>query len=62
MLYTNEMIRELGFDNVDDFVADYTRRIGSQGYCVRYCPDGVIIDYDYDTCLGTPWYGYFKED
>lgn len=63
MLYTKATIKELyGFDNVDDFVEDFMKRTGSQGYCIKYRPDGVWIAFDYDTCPGMPNYGCISEE
>lgn len=47
MLYTDEMIKNLGYESVEDFIADYVNNYTN--CCVRYMPNGVYLDYDFDS-------------
>lgn len=47
MLYTNEMIKNLGYESVEEFVADYIKKY--KNCCIRYTPNGVYLNYDFDS-------------
>ncbi len=47
MLYTNEMIKNLGYELVEDFIADYVNN--HPNCCIRYMSNGVYLDYDFDS-------------
>ena len=47
MLYTDEMIKNLGYESVEDFIADYVNN--HTNCCVRYMPNGVYLDCDFDS-------------
>jgi hypothetical protein len=46
MLYTNDMIKNLGYESVEDFISDYVNNY--RNCCVRYMPNGIYLDYDFD--------------
>ena len=46
MIYTYEMIEKLGYKSVDDFVENYINRY--KNCCIRYMPNGVYLNYDFD--------------
>lgn len=47
MLYTNGMIKQLGFKSVDEFVADFVSK--HPNCIIHYRFDGVYCDYDLDS-------------
>lgn len=47
MFYTLEMVQQMGFNNLDEFVADFVFRHPNS--CVRFCPNGVSVHYDFDS-------------
>lgn len=47
MFYTIEMINSLGYKSVEDFVKDYVKKC--KNCCIRYMPNGVYLDYDFDS-------------
>lgn len=50
MFYSNEMIVDMGFADVDDFVSDYVRQ--HPNCCIMFVANGVLADYDFDSELG----------
>ena len=57
MLYNKEMINKLGYKSEEEFVEDQVKRYGN--CCIRYTPNGIYVDYDFDTQSGIPNIGYF---
>ena len=53
MIYTNEMIQNIGYESVEKFVEDYTKKY--KNCCIRYMPNGVYLDYNFDSnvCYST---------
>ena len=47
MIYTNEMIKNLGYESVEEFVTDYTKKY--KNCCIRYMQNGVYLNYDFDS-------------
>lgn len=47
MLYTNEMIKNLGYEFIEDFIEDYINN--HPNCCIRYMPNGIYFDYDFDS-------------
>ena len=47
MLYTDEMIKNLSYESVEDFIVYYLNN--HTNCCVRYMPNGVYLDYDFDS-------------
>ena len=47
MFWYKEAIEGLGFESVDDFVESFVEEYSN--CCVRFAPDGVYLDYDFDT-------------
>ena len=50
MYYTNEMIKNLGYESVEKFVSDFTTKY--KNCSIAYMHDGVYCDYDFDTASG----------
>ena len=56
MFYTNEMIKNLGYESKGQFIDDY---ISKHGNCIiRFDDNGVYTAYDWDTSLGMSNIGY----
>ena len=56
MFYTNEMIKNLGYESKEQFIDDY---IAKHGNCIiRFDDKGVYAAYDWDTSLGMSNIGY----
>ena len=47
MLYTNEMIKNLGYESIEVFVADYIKKY--KNCSIRYMSNGVYLNYDFDS-------------
>lgn len=47
MFWHKEAIEGLGFKSVDDFVEAFVEE--HSNCCVRFSPDGVYLDYDFDS-------------
>lgn len=47
MFYSKEMINRLGYESVEEFVRDYVSKY--KNCCIRYYPNGVYLDYDFET-------------
>ena len=57
MFYTNEMIKNLGYESKEQFVYDY---IAKYGNCViRFDDNGVYANYDWYTSPGMENLGYY---
>ena len=50
MFYNKQMIADLGYESVDEFVIDYLNK--HENCCVRWHPNGVYLDYDFDSQHG----------
>ncbi len=51
-------IKMLGFKSIDDFVEVFVKE--HVNYCIMYKPDGVYVDYDFDSNNGIDNKGYFN--
>lgn len=56
MFYSKEMIKNMGYESIDDFVHDYVKKY--KNCCVRFHPNGVYLDYDFDSQVGIENIGY----
>lgn len=56
MFCSKEMINRIGYESVEKFVSDYSKKYDN--CCVRYVPDGVYIDCDFNTQPGVPNIGF----
>lgn len=55
MFYSMEMIENLGYETVDDFVSDYIEHHkDSASIFIGWQSDGVFLDYDFDSSKGVP--------
>lgn len=58
MFYTNEMIKDIGYENkeqfVDDFIAKYKNCV------IRFADNGVYAAYDWYTSPGMDNLGYYE--
>lgn len=52
MLYTSEMIKNLGYESIEEFVTDYIKTC--KNCCIQYTFNGVYLDYDFDSSKGVP--------
>ena len=60
MFYTNEMIKNLGYENKEQFVDKF---ISQYGNCViRVDDNGVYAAYDWNTSYGMPNIGYYEQE
>jgi len=58
MFYTNEMIKNLGYENKEQFTDDF---IAKYGNCViRFDDNGVYANYDWCTSPGMANIGYYE--
>lgn len=55
MFCSKEMINKLGYESVEKFVNDYSKKFNN--CCVSYA-DGVYFNCDFDTQLGVPNIGF----
>lgn len=56
MFYSQEMIKDIGYKSIEEFVCDYVEKY--HNCCIRYCPNGVFLDYDFDSQVSIEWIGY----
>ena len=47
MFYSNEMIKNMNYESVEDFVKDHVRK--HKNSVIKFIFDGVYFDYDYDS-------------
>lgn len=52
MFYSIEIIKNMGFETVSDFVEHFMNNYSN--CVVRGRPDGVYVDYDFDSQSGLP--------
>lgn len=55
MLYTHEMIANMGFNSVDAFAEHYAKKHPNCN--IRFLQTGVYCDYDIDSLSGLSWAG-----
>lgn len=60
MFYNNEMIKNLGYKNKEQFIDGF---IAKYGNCViRLADNGVHANYDWYTSPGMPNIGYYEQE
>jgi hypothetical protein len=47
MFYSKQVINELGYESIDDFVEYFINQY--KNCCIRFFPDGVYLNYDFDS-------------
>ena len=47
MFYSKEMIKNLGYESVEEFVMGYVKKY--KNCIIRYVANGVYLNYDFDS-------------
>jgi hypothetical protein len=59
MFYSIEMVKKLGYENLDDFTSDFIKQHReSKSIFIGWRANGVYVDYDYDSEVGVQNIGY----
>ena len=60
MFYIDEMIKNLGYENKEQFIDDYIAKY--KNCTIRFADYGVYISYDWSTSPAVENLGYYKHE
>lgn len=58
MFYTNEMIKNIGYENKEQFICDFIAKY--KNCIIRFNDNGVYVDSDWNTPPAMENLGYYK--